>query len=382
MSAILSSSTSTHRQLNCLTIDCRAIGKNLEQLKAHLPGGVKIMAMIKSGAYGIGDPFPLTDYLERKGIDIFGLAYTSEALSLRESGSQSELVVMAPLLEDAPFIAKYELQAVVSDETMIDQLAREAKNPIKVHLHINTGMNRLGCRVDHAAFLAEKIAQNPKLKLEGVMTHFSCAEDPEQDPFTYKQIQAFHKCLSALRALDVPMPYIHTSNSAGALRFHQPECNLVRLGLSLYGFHLSSEMERRYALTPALSLTSTVIGLHICDRGETVSYGRTYQVKKKSAVIAVIPLGYHDGLHRNYSNKGHVYIRGIKAPLVGNICMDQAMVDVSHIPGVAIGDDVMIFGSHQSPAAFAGMGGTIAHELISCLGPRITRRFVGPAECD
>jgi len=166
------------------------------------------------------------------------------------------------------------------------------------------------------------------------------------------------------------------------LRFHQPECNLVRLGLSLYGFHLSSEMERRYALTPALSLTSTVIGLHICDRGETVSYGRTYQVKKKSAVIAVIPLGYHDGLHRNYSNKGHVYVRGIKAPLVGNICMDQAMVDVSHIPGVAIGDDVMIFGSHQSPAAFAGMGGTIAHELISCLGPRITRRFVGPAECD
>jgi len=365
----------TTKTINQLTIDTGAIQINLDQIRAHLPNDTRIMAIVKSSGYGVQDTVTLTETLKSCGIDLFGLTYTHEAIHLRESGIDEELVVMTPLIDDVDTLGRYDLQPAVSNAEMIRLLSETGHN-IKVHLHINTGMNRLGCRGHEALSLAKMIHDDPHLKLEGLMTHFCSAEDEEQDPLSHQQIKELESVLNELKAHEIPIPWIHASNSSGTIRFRTPHFNLVRVGLSLYGIHLSKCMNETLPLKCALKLTSRLIGINNCKRGETVSYGRTHRIRKKNALIGVIPLGYHDGIHRIYSNKAFVWIRGVKAPLVGTICMDQMMVDITNVPDAAVGDEVVVFGDEQSPETFAHYGGTIAHELISCLGPRIERHFI------
>jgi len=359
--------------VNRLLIDTQAIRENLRQLRRHLPDSTRIMAIVKSSGYGVGDTVKLTQVLASFGIDIFGLAYTHEAVLLREAHVAEELVVMTPLKGDIEALFHYDLQPVVSDQGMICSLT-ERKKPLKVHLHVNTGMNRLGCPIREALFLARMISDDPFLKLEGIMTHFCSAENPEQDPLTFQQIQQFRTVLNELKAHEIPVRWIHASSSAGSLRFHIPECNMVRPGLTLYGIHPG--IIQTLPLKCALTLTSQLIGLHECQRGETVSYGRTHRVRKNRALIGVVPLGYHDGIHRAYSNRARVRISGTEVLQVGTICMDQFMVDVSKVPNVSVGDEVVLFGPELPPEIFAQYGKTIAHELISCLGPRIDRVFI------
>jgi len=365
----------TKTAINQLTIDTDAMRGNLEQIRSHLQPNTRIMAIVKSSGYGVRDTATLTRTLQKFGVDSFGVAYTHEAALLRQSGIEADLVVMFPIVRDVKEIVHHRLQTVVSDKEMIRRLSSAAGEPVKVHLHINTGMNRLGSLPQEAPALAKMIVEDPLLKLEGVMTHFASADIPEQDPQTHQQIKDFVAILHELKAHGIPIPWIHAANSAGAVRFRTPECNMVRLGLSLYGIHLSPCMQKTLPLKCALKLTSRLIALHHCTKGETVSYGRTHHIQNNNALIGVIPLGYHDGIHRAYSNRGFVWIKGVKVPMVGTICMDQMMVDVTDVPDVAVGDEVIIFGEEQSPETFAKRGGTIAHELISCLGPRIERVF-------
>ncbi len=366
----------THTAINQLTIDCDAVRLNLDQIRSHLPSNTRIMAIVKSSGYGIYDTVTLTNFLLDLGVDIFGLAYTHEAIRLREAGIDKELVVLTPLQEDIQDILDYDLQVAVSDIQMIQSLASQAKEPVRVHLHVNTGMNRLGCSCEEALSLAKIISDDKHLTLEGVMTHFCSADDPEQDLLTHQQTTQFEGVLEQMKAHGIEIPWVHVSNSSATIRFRYSRFNMVRTGLAMYGIHLSPFMNDTLPLKCALSLTSQLIAIHRCKKGETVSYGRHHRVKSKHALIGVIPLGYHDGIHRSYSNKGYVYVKGTKAPLVGTICMDQMMVDVSEIPDVSVGDVVEVFGENQSPEEFARYGGTIAHELIACLGPRIQRVFI------
>jgi alanine racemase/UDP-N-acetylmuramoyl-tripeptide--D-alanyl-D-alanine ligase len=173
----------------------------------------------------------------------------------------------------------------------------------------------------------------------------------------------------------------HAANSSGALRFHLPQYNMVRLGLAVYGLYGSEECQKILDLRLAISLVSRIVGMNICKRGESISYGRKYRVQRENQKIAVLPIGYFDGLHRHYSEKAHVLIRGQKAAMVGNICMDNMMVDVTDIPHVKVGDNVLIFGEDEygyylSPEELAMSGDSIVHELMTCLGPRIPRIFV------
>ncbi len=368
---------------NQCMINLAAIKNNLDMIQAKLPAQTRIMVMVKALAYGTDD-VRMAKFLASYGINILGVSYVDEGVCLKRAGiSQSIFSISAAIYEVAK-VVKWDLEVGVSDRDFVLALGEEAKKQkkqIKVHLHINTGMGRFGCRQEEALDLAKTILCQPYLILEGIMTHFACADDPQEDAFTREQIRIFDSTIATLKNHGITAPWTHAANSSGTIRFSLPQYNMVRIGLAAYGLYVSESAKASLDLRLALSLTSRIVGINVCKQGETVSYGRRYRVEQEAQKIAVLPIGYFDGLHRNYSGKAHVLVRGKKAPMIGNICMDYMMVDVTDIPDIAIGDKVLIFGEDEfgqylSPEELASSGDSIVHELITCLGPRIQRIFV------
>lgn len=368
---------------NQCIINLAAIESNLLAIRKRLPENTRIMIMVKAFAYGMDD-IRIAKFLLRCKIDILGVSYVDEGVTLRRAGVTQQIFVINTAIYEAYKVVKWNLEVGVHDREQILALEREAfkqGKKIKVHLHIDTGMSRFGCRPEEALYLVECILECPSLILEGVMTHFAAADNPRHDDFTRKQALIFDQALAALQQKGLSVPWIHASNSSAMVRFQFPQYNMVRIGLAMYGLHSSEATRQEMDLRLSLSLISRIVGINHCKKGETISYGRSYVVQREEEKIAVLPIGYFDGLHCNYSGKGHVIIRGQKAPMVGKICMDYMMVDVTDIPHVAPGDSVLIFGEDEhghylSPEALALQGDSIVYELITCLGPRIQRIFV------
>jgi alanine racemase/UDP-N-acetylmuramoyl-tripeptide--D-alanyl-D-alanine ligase len=368
---------------NQCVINLAAIQANLALIRKRLPDGTRLMVIVKALAYGT-DEVRMAKFLANCEIDILGVSYVDEGVALRRAGVRQAIFSINATPYETTKVVKWDLEVGVSDSQLITALAKEAahhQKRIKVHLHVNTGMGRFGCRPEEACELAHHIHSLPSLELEGLMTHFACAEDPREDDFTRQQIACFDSIIAELREQGLVIKWVHAANSSGSLRFHLPQYNMVRLGLAVYGLYVSEAAKTALDLRLALSLTSRIVGINICKKGETISYGRRYRVSREMQKIAVLPIGYFDGLHRHYSEKAHVLIRGQQAPMVGNICMDYMMVDVTDIPHVAVGDKVLIFGEDEfgfylSPEELASSGDSIIHELMTCLGPRIQRIFV------
>ncbi len=363
---------------NLCIINLAAIEWNLKTLLKHLPHSTRLMVMIKAHAYG-SDSVRMARFLHHSNIDILGVSYVDEAVILRCAGINTALFVINVSPHEACKVVKWNLEAGVSSAASIASLGEESLRQnckTKVHLHIDTGMSRFGCRPEKALELAQQIISHPGLILEGIMTHFATPDDPQQDTFTLQQIDRFDACIAELKKAGIDPPWKHAANSAAAIRFPLPQYNMARIGLAIWGIGPNT-----LDLRLALSLISHIEGINLCKKGDTVSYGRHYQVQKEQQAIAVLPIGYFDGLHRNYSGKAQVMIRGHYAPMVGSICMDYMMVDITDIPQARVGDPVLIFGTDQygqflSPEGLAHSGNSIAHELITCLGPRIPRVFI------
>ena len=364
-------------------INLAAIQNNIHLIrKASLPK-TRLMVIVKAFAYGTDDE-RLAKYLAPIGIDILGVSYVDEGIALKRQGISQAIFAINAAVYEAAKVVKYGIEIGVSSEELIVALAEQAKEQkatVKVHLHIDTGMGRFGCRPEEALKLAQLILSYPELHLEGVMTHLACADDPKEDAFTFKQVEKFDQVLDELKEHGIEPKWIHAANSSATLRFKLARCNMVRVGLATYGLSLSPAVKESLDLRLALSLTSRIVAINHCKKGETVSYGKSYTVTEENQKIAVLPIGYFDGLHRSYSGKSHVIIRGQAAPMVGNICMDYMMVDVTHIEGASVGDRALIFGQdgfghYLSPEELALKGDSIIHELITCLGPRIQRIFV------
>ncbi|CCB91094.1 Alanine racemase [Waddlia chondrophila 2032/99] len=360
---------------NQCRINLAAIASNIKQIRSRLTPHTEIMAMVKATAYGTQDAL-MAKFLKTEGIRRLGVSYIDEGISLRKEGVDQDIFVLNAAPYEIEKAVSWQFEIAVNDKETIDQIGRmssERGTITRVHLHINTGMSRLGCRPEEALPLARIIQAHPHLKLEGVMTHFACSDDPDEDTFTLEQSRIFDHSIEAIEQEGISIPFRHACNSAAALRLHFPQYNIVRIGMALYGLCPGG--------TLALSLHSRIVGINHCIKGETISYGRSYTVQREREKIAVIPIGYYDGLHLNYSSKGEVMIHGAKAPIVGRICMDYMMVDITHIPDACIGDPVLIFGEDAegnvlSPNELAEQGNSSVYELISCLGPRIQRVFI------
>ena len=355
----------TNNATSCYSIDSQAIKANVTTIREHLPLDTKILAMIKANGYGT-DMVQMAKLLQTCNIDCFGVAKLEEALKLREANITSEIFLFYPHPTDAKEIVENRLTACISDRGMAEALAESG--PATVHLHIDTGMKRVGCPYSEAI----ELAKLPNLQLDGIFTHFAAAEDPLEDSFTLRQVHLFDQLLEKL---EKQPRWRHAANSAGVARFCLPQYNMVRTGLALFGAYSSPEVASALPLKPALSLTSTILGIHHCKKGDSVGYGRTFTANK-TCKIATVPLGYYDGIHRLYSNQGTLRIHNKMAPIVGTISMDALTVDVTGIPEAKPGDTVTFFDDQLPPESLATSGKTIMHELMTCIGPRIPRAFV------
>lgn len=360
---------------NQCRINLAAISSNIKQVRSSLSAGTEVMAMVKAMAYGTQDAL-IAKYIKSEGIDRLGVSYIDEGISLRREGVDQKIFVLNAAPYEIEKAVEWQFEIAVNDKETIQRIGGHSsiRNVVSlVHLHIDTGMSRLGCRPEEALDLARIIQEHPHLKLEGVMTHFACSDDPSEDAFTREQSRVFDQCINTIEQDGIQIPYRHACNSQATLRLKFPQYNMVRIGMALYGLCPGG--------TLALSLRSRIVGINHCVKGETISYGRSYTVKRDKERIAVIPIGYYDGLHLNYSGKGEVMIHGLKAPMVGKICMDYMMVDITHIPKAGIGDPVLIFGEDAEgnilfPEELAKQGNSSVYELITCLGPRIQRVFI------
>ncbi len=367
------------------SINLASIRHNIDLIKQRLGTSTRLMIMVKALAYGTDD-VRIAHFLRKCGVDILGVSYVDEGVAMRKRGVEQNIFVINAMPDEMLKAFKWNLEVGVGTKEQIDAAllyAKEYKSPLKLHLHVDTGMKRFGCRPDHAIELAKQIAKHPDhLIFEGLFTHFCSADDASQDEYTRWQASTLEELADKLKEIGITPRYIHAANSAAAMRFHFPSFNMARIGIATYGIYTSSTLkEVMPTLRPALSLVTKVAGINHAQKGDTVSYGRSHIIKNERATIAVLPIGYYDGLHRTYSEKVEVLIRGKKAPMIGRICMDYMMVDISHIPDAEIGDAALIFGEDDLGNSipleeFAEKGGSIAHELMTCLGPRIQRLFI------
>jgi len=355
-----------------LKIDLSVIYRNLNKIAASFG---HVMVMVKANAYGT-DPLFISKFLQISGlkcIPFVGVSHVWEGVHLREAGITLPIFVIAAPAYEAELVAIHQLTPAVSTFEEVEQLNLAAKKhgkKLSVHLHLNTGMNRLGVSKAEAIHLYQAIKNAAYLHLEGAMTHFAAAESSTFDSFTYNQIDQFKQFLDMLPSRP---RWIHAANSGAAVRFNIPFCNLVRIGLGTVGYGHCLD-----GVKPALSFTSILTSISFSKKGETVGYNCTYKIKKDRSRIGVIPVGYHDGFHRVISGKGYVLIRGKKAPMIGTICMDFMMIDLNEVPEAEVGDEILLFGSGLSPEIIASWAKTDIRELLAGLPLRVKRVWINP----
>ena len=328
-------------------VSLKAIGHNIAQVKKRLRPGVKLLAVIKADAYGHG-AVRVGKYLEDQ-VDYFAVATAEEAMELREQGIRLPVLVLGYISpEQYGEILDYDITQTVYSLEIAEKLSEasvKAGCRTKIHAALDTGMTRIGFHItEEEADRIAAISRLPGLELEGMFTHFSCA-DQKDKTYCGLQLEKFRRMERMLRARGVEIPVKHICNSAGIMEFDDYRFDMVRSGIVTYGLYPSEEVDKsRLPLIPALSWKSRVIHVQDAEPGLGVSYGATYTTEGPCTRIATVSAGYADGYPRALSNKGRVLIHGRYAPILGRVCMDQMMVDVSHIPDVKLEDTVTLIG--------------------------------------
>ncbi len=369
-------------------VDTAAIRGNIQRIAARLSPGVRVCAVVKADGYGHGAVAVSRVALEA-GASMLAVAIVNEAVELRNAGFTCPILVMGPAEAcDAARIVDYGLDATVYDlpaaRALSDAAVRAAfrsgaprSTDLKagIHLKIDTGMRRVGCEPGAAAGLAAEIAALPGARLAGVFSHFATA-DAEDLSFAKAQLARYETALAAIKAAGIDPGIRHLANSAAAIRFPEAGFDMVRLGIAMYGLKPSADREWEVELQPALSLWARVSMVKEVAMGETVGYGRRFTAVRKSR-IATLPLGYADGWPRALSGRVSPLVRGMRTPLVGSVCMDQCMLDVTDVPGVSVGDEVLLYGTPELPAdEIAAALGTINYEVACLVGKRVPRVYV------
>lgn len=365
-------------------IDLDAIAFNMEHMKANLKPGTKMIGVIKTNGYGHGS-IQIAKVLEPMDF-VFGYAVATfeEALDLRNAGLKKPILILGYTFPYAyQKMAELDIRPAVFREDSIVPLAeaaRKAGKKIKVHVKVDTGMSRIGIRPNEEGIkFLEKLMREEWIEIEGIFTHFARADEADKTG-ARRQLEVFTSFLNRIqKELGLDIPVKHCSNSAGIWELPEANLDVVRAGITLYGLYPSEEVSKDVVpLKPVMSLYSCIVYCKEIDAGTEVSYGGTF-VAPKDMRIATIPLGYGDGYPRSLSGKGYVLVRGKKAPILGRVCMDQFMVDVTDIPDAKEGDLVTLLGKDGDEAITAEMLGTLSgrfnYELVCDISRRVPRVY-------
>jgi alanine racemase len=361
-------------------IDLEAFKENLLIVKERIGASKKILAVVKADAYGHG-ALPLSKKGLEAGVDMLGVGIVEEGIELREKGIDAPILVLGGILENqVEEIVDYDLSLVLFSEkvaTLLSKRAAEKGKVVRVHVKVDTGMVRLGIPLHEVLGFFKKIWDLKGIEVEGVLTHLACADEKEKE-MTKIQLSRFDEILKELRAGQFEVPLAHAANSAAIINFPESYYSMVRPGIMLYGSYLG-EKSRELTLKPVMTWKTKIINLLEISEGEGVSYGHRFFSKRRS-VIATLPVGYADGYSRLLSNRGKVIINGKKVPIVGTVCMDMCMADVTDIPDVKVGDEVVLMGRQKSEEItaeeIAGLIDTISYEVYCKVSARVPRVYV------
>jgi len=384
----------TNDWLTWIELDEKAYAHNLAFFRQKIRPGVELSVVVKANAYGHGLR-PIVTLAQKYGVDSYCVYSLDEALALRAWGIEKDILIMGPVPParlDQVIRENFRL-ALFDGQTLakLDEATRRLNLPVRVHLKLETGTFRLGIgpKPDELEPFLTRLRQSPLLQLEAAYTHFANIEDTTDHSYAFQQLNRFKKLVTYIQKAGFTNLKLHTACSAALLLFPETHFQMVRLGLSQYGLWPSRETLVAYqikkvnnnppVLQPVLTWKTKVSQLKLVPAKETIGYGRTYQTSRPTR-LAVLPVGYADGYDRRLSNQSYVLIRGRRAPLRGRVCMNLIMVDVTDIPGIQIGEEVVLLGQQDSesiPAEhLASLIGTINYEVVTRLSPHLPRIIV------
>ncbi|MDT0643589.1 alanine racemase [Zunongwangia sp. F363] len=363
-------------QETVLEIDLGALAHNYRTIRSNVPQDVKFMAVIKAYAYG-SDSVSVAQKLEEIGADYFAVAYIQEGVRLRKAGISTPVMIFHPQKENFEQLLEHCLEPSLYSEKLLKEFIAFAEEKQQkdypVHIKFNTGMNRLGFAEKETGKIFEILRNTSAVKVQSAFSHLAASEDWKEREFTLGQINTFRRIATKFIEEFSYEPLLHICNTSGIFNYPEAALSMVRSGIGLYGFGNDKNIDTD--LKPVGTLKTLISQIQHLETGETVGYNRTYKVDRPSK-IATLPLGYADGIHRKYGNeKIGVFVKEQYAPIVGNICMDIIMIDVTDID-CEEGDEVIIFGGPQHATKFAKAGDTISYELITGISQRVTRVII------
>lgn len=362
-------------------ISLARLGENYRYLRSLTEKNCKFMGMVKSDAYGHG-AVAVGRKLEELGAEYLGVAYIDEAIELRKAGIKTPILLLGMTdVEDTALLLDYKLTQTVFDLAMgmaYGEKARELGDTLSIHIKIDSGMTRLGFLGSDEEMLEgiAAICQHPNINPEGIFTHFAYADG--DDAYTKKQFSHFMAIIEKLENLGQKFAIRHCANSAATLFYPETHLDMIRPGIALYGHHPEPSLGGDFSLLPVMGVKSRVYALRWVSKGTAVSYGCT-KVLERDTKLAVVPIGYGDGFSRQFSNRFSFTIRGKSCPIIGRVCMDMCMVDVTELEELSVGDEVIVYSddksSKQSVEEGAKILGTISYELLCDLSKRIHRTY-------
>jgi alanine racemase len=384
-----------HEHLTWAEVNLNAYAHNITELRRIAAKGARLMAVVKADGYGHG-AIEVARQALKSGAQNLGVARINEAVQLREAGLQAPILIFGYTLPDlAQTLIRYDLTQTVysfAAANSLSELAARHSKKIKVHIKVDSGMGRLGLMLNtpsagnplHRPPLNPikevlSISRLPGLMVEGIFTHFATADSADKS-YANRQLEGFLDFVNRLRRAGLTPPIKHAANSGALIDMPDSHLDMVRPGIATYGLYPSDEVNKSHVnLKPVMTLKSQIIHLKKVPAGFNISYGITHQTKKPTT-IATVAVGYADGFRRLLSNRGHMLVHGQKVPIVGRICMDLTMLDVGNVPGVAIEDEVVVFGRDGNETItadeVASSLNTINYEIVSAITGRVARVYV------
>ena len=366
-------------------IDLAALRHNYAVVRGAIKPECGVLAVVKADAYGHGF-MDVAQELEKLGVTAFGVAFLAEGIQLRKSGIDRPVLILGGIYPgQEKKCVGFNLSTAVFDISQaqaLDSTAARLYRKARIHVKIDTGMGRLGVPWGEAAAFFQQLSVFKNIELEGILSHFASADELDDSGREYTAMQAgrFADAVRSAEECGFAPRYQHIANSAAAFGFELPQCNLVRPGIALYGSLPSKDFEGKLAVKPVMSLKSRIAMLKWVEPGTSISYARRYTAGERT-LVASVPVGYADGYRRSLTNRGEALIRGLRAPVIGTVCMDWIMLDVTGIAGVTVGDEVILMGSDKSGNSvraeeLAEWSQTIPYELFCGISKRVPRVYL------